>query len=56
MKVKIIESFIDKDTGKNMEAGKTVEYKEERAAVLIKRGFAEEVKPEKEEKPKKEEK
>lgn len=47
MKVKVIEAYADKYTGKKMEVGDTATYNDERAEELIYRGFVEEVVPKK---------
>ena len=44
MKVKIIKTFIDKDTSVRMECGMKAEYEESRAKELIKKGFVEKIK------------
>lgn len=54
MKVKIVTTFCDKNTGETMQAGKITEYGDDRARELIYLGFVQEVKePKKKAEPKK---
>ena len=47
MKCKAIKNYTDKITGKSVWEGNEVELSEDRAKVLIKEGFVEEIKKEK---------